>query len=252
MAIDAHGRLLVFSQQYSRDNWQQSAAFINRFTTEGKPDLTFSRDGQAAYTYPNQTDVLWGDAIHDDPVIAIQVSSGPGGGTVGTAFVRFDTLGRPSSLFAGDGVRFIDRYDDLGGAIINYGTSIALDSHNRIVFAAQKGSSWIKVWRMSGTGRMDLAFNKATSKIQPTAGLIPYADLFVTAGHYLVSWATSEMDSNAGFTTGFNDDGTRWTAVSPTGTANVTAAFARPDAAAFYRVHAPSAEPISITRSLIQ
>src|SRR5690348_16708017 len=71
---DAHGRLLVFSRRGSSDG-KSDTLFVNRFVAGGRPDVTFQGHGQHSFTFQNMGDLVWADAIRDDPVFAIQVQS---------------------------------------------------------------------------------------------------------------------------------------------------------------------------------
>jgi hypothetical protein len=258
-AVDDHGRLLVFTHRIS-SIWQDTAAFVNRYTLTGAPDRTFSADGQRAYTQPYQDQLQWGGVVGDKPVLAIRsYAAGYAPAPMGTALVRFDAAGNLDKTFSGDGKLYV-RSADIGGARL-VGGGIVVDDHKRITYVAQQGTPdhdalWMDLRRIGPTGADDAAFNAATTKVRGPANThIPEPRLSVSAGKYILQWQF-DPGSDPYRTTAFNGTGTRWTALGTNGTTKHAIDRFLPDRAAFYEISYRSSEDapeqVELWRRLVQ
>lgn len=257
-AVDSKGRLLVFTQRMT-GIWQHSAAFINRFALNGRPDISFSQDGQRAYTYRYHETLQWGGVIGDKPVIAIRArSTSDDAAPLGIAFVRFGERGDLDGTFSGDGKVFYSR-SAMGGAHTG-GGRILVDEHQRIVFVVQQGSPdgtamWLDLRRIGPSGVDDARFREATRRVDsPGVTRIPDPRLQLTAGRYAVSWEFEPAGDDRFRTTGYNGNGTRWTALGANGTTSTLVQQFAPDLAKFYEFAYFSGEgpdQVQITRRTV-
>jgi len=263
MAVDATGRLLVFSER-SISSGHPPAIFLHRLTTGGKPDLSFSGDGQRAYTRPHQGRVLFGGAVGNSPVLAFEsyVGTTSRSGLGAVVLARFGPGGNLDPAFGSDGLRTI-RPRDYDGAYPSMGM-IELDALGRILIAVEKRSgtdgrvSWVDLIRVTKSGTDDTAFNAATSKVNPTNGNALEIDpsLHVLGGHPTLRWTliTSDFDTSLRIT-GWNADGTRWTAIGPKGTAPAETFFFARDLPVFYWIEFPGRlgeAGVDVFRSVVQ
>lgn len=256
-AVDDKDRLLVFSYRET-GYYPRQAVFINRYTVSGKPDTSFSSDGQRVYKWPYQDSLQWGGVINSKPVIAIRANtSSSTTSSFGTGFVRFDERGNLDKTFSGDGKLFIGP-KDIGGAHID-GSNIAVDSQKRIVYIAQQGapyqtSRWLDLRRLTATGLNDAAFASATARILAPTGLkIAARELQFTAGRYAVNWEVDDKSNEPDRLTGFTNNGTRWTALGPYGTAHIAVNAFAPDRAMYYEfVAGPGPNDEQFYRHVVQ
>ena len=257
-AVDDSGRLVVFSQR-DTSIWERRAAFINRYTVAGKPDRTFSGDGQRAYTQPMQERFEWGGVIDNRPVIAISSHYSGFDGPLGTAFVRFSSGGGMDSTFSSDGKVYVKSTDIAGG---HTGAGrIVVDNQKRITYIVQsrqpyEGSKWLDLRRIGPTGANDAAFANATAKIlAPYKTTLPEPRLKLSTSHYIVNWEIDPPGNDGSYTTGFNANGTRWTALGSNGTVNGALPPFAPDRSAVYFISYYGSEgpdEVHINRSLVQ
>lgn len=258
-AQDSYGRLVVFTTRDRHDNdWRRAAVFINRYTTSGQPDATFSGNGQR---YFRQRGHLSGASVgvyRAKPVIAIaEYGATSTSSSVGTAFVRFTASGRLDKTFSDDGVRIV-RAEDVGQARLG---QAALDSRGRLVFTEVRtsvggGSGWCDLFRLTRAGKTDRPFSAATARLHgPTGSRVFYGFLQISGPHYVVTWQLDTRGKVRDRTTGLNADGSGWSAFGTFVNAPTVAspAFA-PDRPAFYRVArtGPDLVDLRIDRFLVQ
>lgn len=236
-AVDSLGRLVLFSARDASD-WQHTAEFINRYATNGKPDVSFSQDGERAYVQAFAAGMPWGGVVGTKPVIAIYVAASHSGNLTGTQFVRFDDRGDLDGTFSHDGSRYVT-LANLDGARVSWG-AIAVDNRERIVFCSSRWSSYgarTDVFRLTRTGSMDTSFNAGTAPMVTPSGYDAVVQsLSVTNGHYVVDWSAYPKSGGERYrATGFSDsDGSRWSALGVQGSANLDEPQVAPDAAQFY------------------
>ena len=258
-AVDSLGRLVVFSTQEAA-HWQQSAAFIDRYAANGKPDVTFSHDGERSYVQALSAGTSWGGVVGTKPMIAIQVA-GARGNLAGFQFIRFDSHGAVDTTFARDGSRFVPNAAVDGARIMSDG--MTTDTQGRVVFVAVHyggAKTWIDVYRLTRAGSIDTAYNGSTAPIVLPSGYdAALTSLEVTPGHYVVSWTVDPPTGAATYrATGFSDtNGARWTALGVQGSAKVEEPRFAPDAAKFYLADdyvyaSENASAVYVTRELVQ
>jgi uncharacterized delta-60 repeat protein len=164
IAIDARDRIVVGGLAPTHIHHQHTFA-VGRLTANGKPDPSFSGDGQVVTPIGGPlSDVVSGVAIDQQGRI-VAAGSTSDHGTWGFAVTRYLANGEPDSSFSGDG----QTRTRMAGSADVIGTAVALDAEGRIVEAGTAGGQ-IALARYTSAGNLDRAFSqdgKVISNLHP-------------------------------------------------------------------------------------
>ena len=150
VAVDRQGRIVAAGTSGTQHYWSSEFA-VARYLANGKPDASFSGDGQTRTRFPNDLDTYTKGLALDSKGRIVVAGSSAGGTAV---LARYTPAGNLDHAFSQDGMLIVD----LHPYSYNGAEAVAVDDLDRIVVGADNENGFA-VLRYRPNGTLDPTFS---------------------------------------------------------------------------------------------